>query len=74
MARPDPSRESGLVAITPEVTANIRILQDAMSSVAHPEIDFDAMANDTFTRFAHNGIRLVTTQDSIEDEIGEFTD
>lgn len=58
----------------PEVTANIRILQDAMSSVAHPEIDFDAIANDTFARFAHNGIRLVTTQDSVEDEIGEFTD
>jgi nicotinamidase-related amidase len=52
-------------ALKPEFIDKMRILCDAMSSVAHPEIDFDGMANEAFKRFADNGLRLVTTQDPI---------
>lgn len=45
----------------PEVIARIRVLKDAMSSVAHPTIDFEALANETFTRFEKNGLRMVDT-------------
>ena len=49
----------------PGVIQNMRILTDAMSSVAHPEIDFDALANAEFNRFADLGLQLVTTNDPI---------
>lgn len=45
----------------PETLGRIHILQDAMSSVAHPEIDFDAMADKAFKRFAENGLHLTHT-------------
>jgi nicotinamidase-related amidase len=42
----------------PTVIAKLRVLSDCMSSVAHPEIDFDAMANEAFTRYAEQGLTL----------------
>lgn len=45
----------------PHATPKLRVLSDAMSSVAHPTIDFDAQANEAFARFASNGLTLTTT-------------
>jgi nicotinamidase-related amidase len=42
----------------PDVIAKLRVLMDCISSVAHPEIDFDAMANETFARYAKQGLML----------------
>ncbi|MBZ0316972.1 MAG: hypothetical protein K8L91_11190 [Anaerolineae bacterium] len=52
-------------ANSPEIVAKLRILVDCTSSVAHPEIDFDAMANEVFARFANIGLRLVKSTDPI---------
>ncbi len=49
----------------PDQIAKWRILTDCMSSVAHPEIDFEAMANATFARYAEKGLQLVTSADPI---------
>lgn len=43
----------------------LRVLTDCMSSVAHPEIDFDALANATLERYSQHGLTLVTSQDAI---------
>ncbi len=51
----------------PEQIAKWRILTDAMSSVPHPDIDFEAMAQAAFDRFAQKGLSLVTTADPIEE-------
>lgn len=45
----------------PEVVRKIRVLEDGMSSVAHPEIDFEQIANDALSRFQENGLTLTTT-------------
>jgi nicotinamidase/pyrazinamidase len=50
----------------PEVLRKLHILTDCTSSVVHPEIDFDAMANEAFARFANLGVRLVTSADPAE--------
>lgn len=42
----------------------IYLLQDAMSSVANPDIDFDAMADETYAQFAENGLNLTTTAEA----------
>lgn len=52
-------------ANSPEIVAKLRILMDCTSSVAHPEIDFDVMANEAFARFAKIGLRLVKSTDPI---------
>ena len=44
-----------------ETIQKMRVLNDAMSSVAHPEIDFDAMADATFERFQEIGLSMVNT-------------
>lgn len=49
----------------PEMIRRIRVLKNAMSSVAHPEINFDELANETFARFEQNGLRLVDTHTPI---------
>lgn len=49
----------------PEIVKKMRLLTDAMSSVAHPEIDFDAMADEQFAKFADDGLTLVKTADNI---------
>lgn len=45
----------------PEIVAKMRVLQDGMSSVAHPEIDFDAMADESFARFKEKGLTMTET-------------
>ena len=50
----------------PETINKIHILQDAMSSVASPVIDFDQLADDTFQQFAKAGLNLVSTVDSLK--------
>ncbi len=52
-------------ANSPEIVAKLRILMDCTSSVAHPEIDFDAMANEVLARFANIGLRLVNSTDAL---------
>lgn len=52
-------------ASTPEFIDKIYLLTDATSSVAHPEIDFEAIANDSYSQFEQNGLHLVTTQDAV---------
>lgn len=53
-------------AHTPAIINKIRVIRDAMSSVAHPEIDFDALANEAFARFESAGLRLVNTTDALD--------
>ena len=45
----------------PKIISKIRVLQDCMSSVAHPVIDFDGMANKAFARFEKRGLQLVNS-------------
>ncbi|MFO0658584.1 MAG: hypothetical protein U0165_01940 [Polyangiaceae bacterium] len=49
----------------PEVIAKIRLLTDCTSSVVHPSIDFDAMAEAEIKGFAQRGVKLVTSKDPI---------
>lgn len=46
----------------PEVIEKFRFMMDCSSSVVHPDIDFDTMANEAFAEFERQGARLVTTQ------------
>lgn len=41
------------------------VLLDCMSSVQHPQIDFDALANQYFERFAEHGLHLVRSTDPL---------
>lgn len=50
----------------PNLLEKVYLLQDATSAVAHPEIDFDAMANEQLEIFAQRGLHLVTTENPIE--------
>ncbi len=45
----------------PKVIRKMRILKDAMSSVAHATIDFDTMANKAFAGFEARGLQPVDT-------------
>lgn len=45
-----------------EQISKIHLLTDTMSSVGHPEIDFDGMANAVFADWEKQGVKLVTTQ------------
>lgn len=49
----------------PDVIGKLRVLTDAMSSVAHPEIDFETLATTAFKRFAEHGLTLTTTDEMI---------
>jgi nicotinamidase/pyrazinamidase len=49
----------------PNEIAKWRVLTDCMSSVVHPDIDFEAMAQDTFAQYAAQGLTLVTSQDPL---------
>ena len=49
----------------PDVLGKIRILRDCTSSVVHPTIDFDRLAEAELERFAKKGLRLVTSQDPL---------
>lgn len=50
----------------PKQVAKWHILVDCMSSVSHPEIDFDTMANRTLDDYAQRGLKLVRSTDPID--------
>ncbi len=50
----------------PDIIARMRVLMDCTSSVAHPEIDFDAIADAAFTGFAERGLTLTTSRDPLD--------
>ncbi len=50
----------------PEQISKIRVLTDTMSSVGHPEIDFDAIADEAFSRWAMQGLTLMKTTDGMK--------
>ena len=49
----------------PEVLEKIYVLTDCMSSVVHPEVDFEAIAVEQFEAFAENGVNFVKSTDSL---------
>lgn len=49
----------------PDIIAKMRILYDCMSSVAHPTINFDALADEAFQKFAAEGLQLVRSTDGL---------
>jgi len=49
----------------PDALSKWYVLTDCMSSVQHPQIDFDAMANRYFERFAEAGLNLVKSTDPL---------
>ncbi|HEX2347667.1 MAG TPA: hypothetical protein VHI51_04445 [Ktedonobacterales bacterium] len=50
----------------PQTLGRIHLLRDCMSAVAHPSIDFDALAEAKFAQMAQRGVRLVTSADALE--------
>jgi nicotinamidase/pyrazinamidase len=50
----------------PDELAKWRILSDCMSSVPHPTIDFDGLADEALARYAHQGIGLRQSVDAID--------
>jgi len=49
-----------------DIIARIRLLDDAMSSVAHPTIDFEALAEQAFARHSAQGLTRCTTTDPLD--------
>lgn len=49
----------------PDVIERLRFLSDCTSSVQHPTIDFEALANEALAKYAAQGMRMVTSQDDI---------
>lgn len=49
----------------PEVIEKIHLLTDGTSAIAHPEIDFDALADETLAGYAEKGLKLVTTAEDL---------
>ena len=43
----------------------LRVLMDCTSSVMHPQIDFDQIANETLERYTEHGLKLVTSEDEL---------
>jgi nicotinamidase-related amidase len=50
---------------SPDILGKIRFLRDCTSSVFHPDIDFDAMADAELAKMEQLGIRLVNSTDPI---------
>jgi nicotinamidase/pyrazinamidase len=50
----------------PEMLSRLHVLSDCMSSVAHPEIDFDALAEAEFAGMRERGVRFVTSAEPVE--------
>lgn len=46
----------------PDTLSRFYVLTDCMSSVAHPEIDFDALADEAFARFESQGVNMIQTR------------
>jgi nicotinamidase/pyrazinamidase len=47
------------------VLRKLRVLIDATSSVVHPTIDFDAIANRAFAEFESQGVQMIKTSDPL---------
>lgn len=47
----------------PEVLEKIYVLQDCMSPVQHPDVDFHALAQEQFAEFAEQGVHFVDSTD-----------
>jgi nicotinamidase-related amidase len=45
----------------PDVIAKIYVLEDAMSCVVSPDIDFEVIANEVFSQYAKHGLNMTTT-------------
>lgn len=50
----------------PDTIAKMRVLMDCTSSVVHPEIAFDDLANAAFARFQEAGLTLTRSTDALE--------
>jgi nicotinamidase/pyrazinamidase len=50
----------------PEALARLHVLEDCTSSVAHPEIDFEAMAVEKLDEFAALGLQRLTSNDPLD--------
>ncbi|MDZ4766827.1 MAG: hypothetical protein SGI73_19995 [Chloroflexota bacterium] len=48
-----------------QIVSKIRVLTDCMSSVAHPTINFDALADRRFQEFASEGLKLLKSTDPL---------
>ncbi len=49
-----------------DVIGRLRLLIDCTSSVVHPEIDFEAIANKVLSQYAEDGLRLVRADDPVD--------
>ena len=49
----------------PEMIDKLRVLMDCTSAVAHPQIDFDALANEAFAEFEKQGLQLIQSTDPL---------
>ncbi len=49
----------------PDELAKWRVLMDCTSAVAHPEIDFDAMADEQYAEYAERGLKLAKSTDPV---------
>lgn len=50
----------------PGLLEKVYLLEDTTSAVAHPEIDFDAMANEQFAAFVGKGLNITTTKQDMQ--------
>ncbi|HYO87976.1 MAG TPA: cysteine hydrolase family protein [Candidatus Limnocylindrales bacterium] len=50
----------------PDTISKIRVLMDCTSSVAHPEIDFDVMADEALAVYAERGLTLANSTDELK--------
>ncbi len=49
-----------------ELIRKLHLLSDCMSSVIHPDIDFDALADEAMEQFAKHGLQQVNTSDPVQ--------
>ncbi|MBN1482482.1 hypothetical protein EH223_10595 [candidate division KSB1 bacterium] len=54
-----------LLQAYPDKLSKIFILQDCMSAVVHPEIDFHALAREEFAKYEEQGIQFVSSTDAL---------
>jgi nicotinamidase/pyrazinamidase len=50
----------------PDVVEKLHLLTDCTSAVAHPEIDFDAIADKRLQEFGEKGLKLITSKDPMD--------
>lgn len=54
------------VGDTPDALEKLRLLEDCTSSVAHPEVDFEAIALGELSKFEAKGLRRVLSSDPLD--------